>query len=137
VGEVIRLHTLFDTLGSRHRPLIAVALFGILKLSRAVLLAFIPGILATALVVFFVKETAVSSGATSDIKSHSGRSTQIFAIFLGGSVSSFVGNSSDAFLFLACPKSRHPNAPGSGAVSYNERHLCGIFIFRLASSLTE
>ena len=89
-----------DTLGAVIGPLIAVALFGILSFRGLFLLAFIPGILATALVVFFVKETAVSSRSNQRYKISFRSFDANFRIFLVGLGLFFVGNSSDAFLFL-------------------------------------
>lgn len=57
VGRSFGFERSLYTLGAVIGSLIAVALFGILSFRELFLLAFIPGILATALVGFFVKES--------------------------------------------------------------------------------
>ena len=89
-----------DTLGAVIGPLIAVALFGILSYRGLFLLAFIPGILATALVVFFVKETAAGPRSKQLYKVSFRSLDANFRTFLLGLGIFFIGNSSDAFLFL-------------------------------------
>ena len=89
-----------DTLGAVIGPLIAVALFGILSYKGLFLLAFIPGILATALVVFFVKETAAGPRSKQLYKVSFRSLDANFRTFLLGLGIFFIGNSSDAFLFL-------------------------------------
>jgi MFS family permease len=89
-----------DTLGAVIGPLIAASLFIYLSYRGLFLLAFIPGLFATLLVAFFVKDTAVGM--------QDGRVYQIsfrsfdrnFKILLVGLGIFFIGNSSDAFLFL-------------------------------------
>ncbi|MGZ4945411.1 MAG: MFS transporter [Halobacteriota archaeon] len=89
-----------DTLGAVIGPLIAVALFAILSFRGLFLVAFIPGILATALVVFFVKETAAGPRNKQVYKVSFKSLDANFRTFLLGLGIFFVGNSSDAFLFL-------------------------------------
>ncbi len=89
-----------DTLGAVIGPLIAVALFGILSFRGLFLLAFIPGIVAAVLVVFFVKETAVVPRSKQSYKLSFSSFDANFRIFLLGLGLFFIGNSSDAFLFL-------------------------------------
>ncbi|HYA61221.1 MAG TPA: MFS transporter [Candidatus Acidoferrum sp.] len=89
-----------DTLGAIIGPLIAASLFIYLSYKGLFLLAFIPGLFATLLVVFFVKDATVGTSE--------GRLYQIsfksfdrnFKILLIGLALFFIGNSSDAFLFL-------------------------------------
>jgi MFS family permease len=89
-----------DTLGAVIGPLIAASFFIYLSYRGLFLLAFIPGLFATLLVAFFVKDTAVGM--------QDGRVYQIsfrsfdrnFKILLVGLGIFFIGNSSDAFLFL-------------------------------------
>jgi MFS family permease len=100
VGRSFGFQRSLDTLGAVIGPLIAVALFGILSFRGLFLLAFIPAILATALVVFFVKETAVGSRSKQSYKVSFRSFDANFRIFLLGLGLFFVGNSSDAFLFL-------------------------------------
>jgi len=100
VGRSFGIQRSLDTLGAVIGPLIAVALFGILSFRGLFLLAFIPAILATALVVFFVKETAVGSRSKQSYKVSFRSFDANFRIFLLGLGLFFVGNSSDAFLFL-------------------------------------
>lgn len=61
VGRSFGFQRSLDTPGAVIGPLIAAVLFGILSYRGMFLLAFIPGMFATLLVVFFVKETAVGS----------------------------------------------------------------------------
>ncbi|MGZ4949989.1 MAG: MFS transporter [Halobacteriota archaeon] len=89
-----------DTLGAVIGPLIAVALFAILSFRGLFLVAFIPGILATALVVFFVKETAAGPRNKQLYKVSFKSLDANFRTFLLGLGIFFIGNSSDAFLFL-------------------------------------
>ncbi|MGZ4922730.1 MAG: MFS transporter [Halobacteriota archaeon] len=89
-----------DTLGAVIGPLIAVALFAILSFRGLFLVAFIPGILATALVVFFVKETAAGPRNKQVYKVSFKSLDANFRTFLLGLGIFFIGNSSDAFLFL-------------------------------------
>jgi MFS family permease len=100
VGRSFGFQRSLDTLGAVIGPLIAVTLFGILSFRGLFLLAFIPAILATALVVFFVKETAVGSRSKQSYKVSFRSFDANFRIFLLGLGLFFVGNSSDAFLFL-------------------------------------
>jgi MFS family permease len=100
MGRSFGFQRSLDTLGGVIGPLIAVALFGILSFRGLFLLAFIPGILATALVVFFVKETAVGRRRKQLYKVSFRSFDANFRIFLLGLGLFFVGNSSDAFLFL-------------------------------------
>jgi MFS family permease len=100
VGRSFGFQRSLDTLGAVIGPLIAVALFGILSFRGLFLLAFIPAILATVLVVFFVKETAVGSRSKQSYKVSFRSFDANFRIFLLGLGLFFVGNSSDAFLFL-------------------------------------
>jgi MFS family permease len=100
VGRSFGFQRSLDTLGAVIGPLIAVALFGILSFRGLFLLAFIPAALATALVVFFVKETAVGSRSKQSYKVSFRSFDAKFRFFLLGLGLFFVGNSSDAFLFL-------------------------------------
>jgi MFS family permease len=100
VGRSFGFQRSLDTLGAIIGPLIAVALFGILSFRGLFLLAFIPGIIATALVVFFVKETVVGSRSNQRYKVSFRSFDSNFRIFLLGLSLFFIGNSSDAFLFL-------------------------------------
>jgi MFS family permease len=100
VGRSFGFQRSLDTLGAVIGPLIAVALFGILSYRGLFLLAFIPGILATALVVFFVKETAAGPRSKQSYKVSFRSLDANFRTFLLGLGIFFVGNSSDAFLFL-------------------------------------
>jgi MFS family permease len=100
VGRSFGFQRSLDTLGAVIGPLIAVALFGILSYRGLFLLAFIPGILATALVVFFVKETAGGPRSKQLYKVSFRSLDPNFRTFLLGLGIFFVGNSSDAFLFL-------------------------------------
>jgi MFS family permease len=100
VGRSFGFQRSLDTLGAVIGPLIAVALFGILSFRGLFLLAFIPGILAAALVVFFVKETVVGPRSKQLCKVSFRSFDANFRIFLLGLALFFVGNSSDAFLFL-------------------------------------
>jgi MFS family permease len=100
VGRSFGFQRSLDTLGAIIGPLIAVVLFGILSFRGLFLLAFIPGIIATALVVFFVKETAVGSRSNQRYKVSFRSFDSNFRIFLLGLGLFFIGNSSDAFLFL-------------------------------------
>ncbi len=89
-----------DTLGAVIGPLIAASLFVYLSYRGLFLLAFIPGLFATLFVVLFVQDTAIGM--------RDGRAYQIsfrsfdrnFKILLVGLGIFFIGNSSDAFLFL-------------------------------------
>jgi len=100
VGRSFGFQRSLDTLGAIVGPLIAVALFGILSFRGLFLLAVIPGLIATLLVIFFVKETAVSVRSKQRYKV-SFRSFDLnLRIFLAGLALFFIGNSSDAFLFL-------------------------------------
>ena len=89
-----------DSLGAIIGPLIAASLFIYLSYRGLFLLAFIPGLFATLLVVFFVKDTAVgmSDGRVYQISFKS--FDKNFKILLIGLGLFFIGNSSDAFLFL-------------------------------------
>ncbi len=100
VGRSFGFHRSLDTLGAVIGPLIAVALFGILSYRGLFLLAFIPGIIATALVVFFVKETAVGPRSKQLYKVSFKSFDANFRVFLVGLALFFIGNSSDIFLFL-------------------------------------
>jgi len=100
VGRSFGFQRSLDTLGAVIGPLIAIALFGILSFRGLFLLAFIPGILATALVIFFVKETAVGPRRKQLYKVSFRSFDANFRVFLLGLGLFFVGNSSDAFLFL-------------------------------------
>lgn len=75
VGRSFGFQRSLDTLGAVIGPLIALTLFGILSFRGLFLLAFIPGALATVLVVFFVKETAGKRGSKELYKVSLGRST--------------------------------------------------------------
>ena len=81
-------------------PLIALTLFGILSFTGLFLLAFIPGALAAVLVIFFVKETAGKQGGKEFHKVSFSVFDRDLQVFLLGLALFFVGNSSDAFLFL-------------------------------------
>ncbi len=89
-----------DTLGAVIGPLIAASLFIYLSYRGLFLLAFIPGLFATLLVVFFVKDAAVGmrDGHVYQISFRS--FDRNFKILLVGLGIFFIGNSSDAFLFL-------------------------------------
>jgi len=89
-----------DSLGAIIGPLIAASLFIYLSYRGLFLLAFIPGLFATLLVVFFVKDTVVgmSDGHVYQISFKS--FDRNFKILLVGLGLFFIGNSSDAFLFL-------------------------------------
>jgi len=89
-----------DSLGAIIGPLIAASLFIYLSYRGLFLLAFIPGLFAMLLVVFFVKDTAVgmSDGRVYQISFKS--FDKNFKILLIGLGLFFIGNSSDAFLFL-------------------------------------
>ena len=100
MGRSFGFQRSLDTLGAVIGPLIAVALFGILSFRGLFLLAFIPGIIATALVVFFVKETVIGPRSKQSYKVSFKPFDANFRIFLLGLGLFFVGNSSDAFLFL-------------------------------------
>jgi len=100
MGRSFGFQRSLDTLGAVIGPLIAVALFGILSFRGLFLLAFIPGIIAAALVVFFVKETAVGPRSKQSYKVSFRSFDANFRVFLLGLGLFFVGNSSDAFLFL-------------------------------------
>jgi MFS family permease len=100
MGRSFGFQRSLDTLGAVIGPLIAVALFGFLSYRGLFLLAFIPGILAAALVVFFVKETASGPRSKQSYKVSFRSFDSNFRIFLLGLGLFFVGNSSDAFLFL-------------------------------------
>jgi len=89
-----------DTLGAILGPLIGTSLFIYLSYRGLFLLAFIPGLFATLLVVFFVKDIVIgiSDGHVYQISFKSfDRNFKILLIGLG---LFFIGNSSDAFLFL-------------------------------------
>ncbi len=100
VGRSFGFQRSLDTLGAVMGPLIAVALFGILSYRGMFLLAFIPGIIAAFLVVFFVKETAVGRRDSKVYKVSFKSFDTNFRVLLLGLGLFFIGNSSDAFLFL-------------------------------------
>ena len=100
VGRSFGFQRSLDTLGAVIGPLIAVALFGILSYRGMFLLAFIPGIFAALLVVFFVRETAVGPRESKAYKVSFKSFDANFRVLLLGLGLFFVGNSSDAFLFL-------------------------------------
>ncbi len=100
VGRSFGFQRSLDTLGAIIGPLIAVLLFGILSYRGMFLLAFIPGIFAALLVVFFVKETAVGTRESKGYKVSFKSFDTNFRVLLLGLGLFFVGNSSDAFLFL-------------------------------------
>ncbi len=100
VGRSFGFQRSLDTLGAVIGPLIAVALFGILSYRGMFLLAFIPGIFAALLVIFFVKETAVGPRESKVYKVSFKSFDTNFRVLLLGLGLFFVGNSSDAFLFL-------------------------------------
>jgi MFS family permease len=100
VGRSFGFQRSLDTLGAIIGPLIAVALFGIFSFKGVFLLAFIPGIIATALVLFFVKETVVAPRSKKLYRVSFKSFDANFRVFLVGLALFFVGNSSDVFLFL-------------------------------------
>jgi len=100
VGRSFGFQRSLDTLGAVIGPLLAVALFGILSYRGMFLLAFIPGIFAVLLVVFFVKETAVGPRESKVYKVSFKSFDTNFRLLLLGLGLFFIGNSSDAFLFL-------------------------------------
>lgn len=100
VGRSFGFQRSLDTLGAIIGPLIAVVLFGVLSYRGMFLLAFIPGIFAALLVVFFVKETAVGPRESEVYKVSFKSFDANFRALLLGLGLFFVGNSSDAFLFL-------------------------------------
>ncbi|MGZ4904020.1 MAG: MFS transporter [Halobacteriota archaeon] len=100
VGRSFGFQRSLDTLGAIIGPLIAVLLFGILSYRGMFLLAFIPGIFAALLVVFFVKETAVGPRENKVYKVSFKSFDTNFRVLLLGLGLFFIGNSSDAFLFL-------------------------------------
>jgi len=100
VGRSFGFQRSLDTLGAVIGPLIAAVLFGVLSYRGMFLLAFIPGMFATLLVVFFVKETAVGSQQNRIYKVSFKSFDTNFRILLVGLGLFFIGNSSDAFLFL-------------------------------------
>ncbi|MGZ4953339.1 MAG: MFS transporter [Halobacteriota archaeon] len=100
VGRSFGFQRSLDTLGAVIGPLLAVALFGILSYRGMFLLAFIPGIFAALLVVFFVKETAVGPRESKVYKVSFKSFDTNFRVLLLGLGFFFLGNSSDAFLFL-------------------------------------
>ncbi len=100
VGRSFGFQRSLDTLGAIIGPLITVVLFGVLSYRGMFLLAFIPGIFAALLVVFFVKETAVGPRESKVYKVSFKSFDTNFRVLLLGLGLFFVGNSSDAFLFL-------------------------------------
>jgi len=100
VGRSFGFQRSLDTLGAVIGPLIALTLFGILSFTGLFLLAFIPGALAAVLVIFFVKETAGKQGGKEFHKVSFSVFDRDLQVFLLGLALFFVGNSSDAFLFL-------------------------------------
>ncbi len=100
VGRSFGFQRSLDTLGAIIGPLIAVVLFGILSYRGMFLLAFIPGIFAALLVVFFIKETAVAAREGEVYKVSFKSFDSNFRVLLLGLGIFFIGNSSDAFLFL-------------------------------------
>ncbi len=100
VGRSFGFQRSLDTLGAVIGPLIAVALFGILSYRGLFLLAFLPGIIAAFRVVFFVKETAVGRRDSKVYKVSFKSFDTNFRVLLLGLGLFFIGNSSDAFLFL-------------------------------------
>jgi len=90
----------FDTLGAIIGPLIAASLFIYLSYRGLFLLAFIPGLFATLLVVFFVKDTVVGTSDAHLYQISFKSFDRNFKILLIGLALFFIGNSSDAFLFL-------------------------------------
>jgi len=89
-----------DSLGAIIGPLIAASLFIYLSYRGLFLLAFIPGLFATLLVVFFVKDTAVGMPEGHRYQISFKSFDKNFKILLIGLGLFFIGNSSDAFLFL-------------------------------------
>jgi MFS family permease len=128
VGRSFGFQRSLDTLGAVIGPLIALTLFGMLSFRGLFLLAFIPGALATVLVIFFVKETAGKQGSKELYKISFSVFDRDLRVFLFGLGLFFVGNSSDAFLFFASAKLGYSNASCSGVVSHNERNLCDLFV---------
>jgi MFS family permease len=100
VGRSFGFQRSLDTLGAVIGPVIALTLFGMLSFRGLFLLAFIPGALATVLVIFFVKETAGKQGSKELYKISFSVFDRDLRVFLLGLGLFFVGNSSDAFLFL-------------------------------------
>jgi MFS family permease len=100
VGRSFGFQRSLDTLGAVIGPLIALTLFGILSFRGLFLIAFIPGALAAVLVVFFVKEAVGKRGSKELYKVSFSAFDRNLRIFLLGLGLFFIGNSSDAFLFL-------------------------------------
>jgi MFS family permease len=100
VGRSFGFQRALDTLGAVIGPLIAASLFIYLSYRGLFLLAFIPGLFATLLVVFFVKDAAVGIRDDREYQISFRSFDRNFKILLVGLSIFFIGNSSDAFLFL-------------------------------------
>jgi MFS family permease len=101
-GRAFGFHRALDTLGAVIGPLIAIFLIHSLNenLRPIFYLAFIPGLIAVLLLIFFVKEKGVKIRQTTLPKFSFKNLNSAFKIFLFSSIIFAIGNSSDAFLIL-------------------------------------
>jgi MFS family permease len=100
-GKAFGLEGMGDNLGAFLGPLIALALLALLhvRLQSIFFLAFLPGLLAT-LLILFVRERPVAVSAKARLDFHLGRFPKSYWTYLGVTALFGIGNSSNAFLIL-------------------------------------
>jgi MFS family permease len=100
-GKAFGLEGAGDNLGAFLGPLVTLALIALvaIELPAVFFLAFIPGVLAT-LMVLLVRETPAESRAKAKLDANLGRLPRAYWTYLGVTAVFGLGNSSNAFLIL-------------------------------------